>query len=131
MNLTCYIPCVSGASPEFTAFIDCVSHLQSSDDPGVDSLPMGGVCQDVTVSALGGKTGVVMGVMVPCRGAADSFFFVCPRPLCRKALVDHSFTLPSLQGRWWVTAGASSLETFDCQQNEWAPLNDTHWRVNE
>lgn len=50
---------------------------------------------------------------------------------CPQTLVDSSFGIKDLEGEWYVVAGTSDLETFDCQKNHFTQLNETHWTVDE
>lgn len=34
-------------------------------------------------------------------------------------------------GRWYIVGGASTLEAYDCQANQWSRYNSTHWTVDE
>ncbi|GAB5037628.1 Hypothetical protein NocV09_09300040 [Nannochloropsis oceanica] len=53
-----------------------------------------------------------------------------------KCLDVESFVVPdwrisSLEGEWFVVAGASTLEGYDCQKNRVSVHNSTHWRIDE
>lgn len=46
-------------------------------------------------------------------------------------MVDRSFDIRELEGEWYVVAGASSLEAYDCQKNRVSRFNDSHWVIDE